>query len=696
MKTKSGAFVRDSWSQIRQNWWGVLVGGLLSVGAGILMLNNPAGQPLVRLSYDAFFPIRGILPTTNVVLLYVDEDSYKVLEQPYGRPWDRSIHAELLNRLTAEGAKAVVFDIVFGDTADPNDLRAIKQDEEFADAIEKSGKVVLAADLVYNESQKSWRTDPPCDLFYNAAKGNLGLTSFYADPDLTVRQYLLTKGKKGGQPPSEAWQAAEMIGATITKETPPGDFAFYMNYYGPGSMPGYSYYRALNRPLKDAYLDRLPDGTFKDKVVFVGAKYKTKIYEQRKDEYQTPFSSLPTLELYEQFVAGVEIHANAYLNLANGDWITGFNQTTRSRIILLAGVLFGCGLILCRPGPSLILALGSIAAIIVACYFMFKIQHYWFPWTVVAIAQIPVALLWSVGVNSIRLYVEKRLLEQSLAAYVSPKRVKQIVGRREILKPGAEKQMLTVLFSDIENFTVLSEGVDSDDLAKLMNRYFENAVTNCIFKTDGTVVKYIGDAIFSFWNAPEEQQDHQIRACEAALLLSSEAITFEKGGQQKRFRTRVGLHTGVANVGNFGSAARIDYTALGENINLASRMEGLNKYLGTSVLITGDTHSGIGEKLILRFCGKFILKGFEKAVEVYEIVCKPEDADASKAWREAFSAALKDFCKREFDAAERGFRCVLQLKPDDGPSKYYLKEIEEFRAHPLEADWDGEIELKEK
>src|SRR5205823_2106436 len=127
-----------------------------------------------------------------------------------------------------------------------------------------------------------------------------------------------------------------------------------------------------------------------------------------------------------------------------------------------------------------------------------------------------------------------------------------------------------------------------------------------------------------------------------------EAIIYTKAGVEKRYRTRVGLHTGVANVGYFGSSTRIDYTALGENINLASRMEGLNKYLNTSVLITGDTVSGISEKFVMRFCGKFILKGFEKAVEVYELVGMPDSAESSKAWRDAFAAALKQFQSGDF------------------------------------------------
>ena len=149
----------------------------------------------------------------------------------------------------------------------------------------------------------------------------------------------------------------------------------------------------------------------------------------------------------------------------------------------------------------------------------------------------------------------------------------------------------------------------------------------------------------------------------------------------KKLVTRIGLHTGVANVGNFGSDNRVDYTAIGENINLASRMEGLNKYLGTRVLITGDTHQGIGARLVTRYLGLFRLKGFEKAVEVYELIGRA--GTSRKNPRTCASASSKRralFVKKDFAGAEAAFRRVLEIEPNDGPAKFYLEQIEEFRS----------------
>jgi adenylate cyclase len=296
-------------------------------------------------------------------------------------------------------------------------------------------------------------------------------------------------------------------------------------------------------------------------------------------------------------------------------------------------------------------------------------------------------------VNSVQLYVEKQKVEQSLALYLSPKLVKQFAKDPTLLKPGARKQLLTILFSDIAGFTSISEGMDSDHLALAMNAYFQTAVQNCIFATDGTVVKYIGDAIFAFWNAPENQGDHSYRACEAALLFRDQPKQFMN---DKELITRIGLHTGVANVGNFGSMTRVDYTALGENINLASRMEGLNKYLGTRVLITEETQKVAGPRIVTRYLGLFRLKGFEKAVGVYELSGRIEQEAESRELRTRFARALAILATRDFDAAEAEFRCVLELSPHDGPAKFYLEQLAELRTENLPDDWKGEITLKDK
>jgi adenylate cyclase len=307
--------------------------------------------------------------------------------------------------------------------------------------------------------------------------------------------------------------------------------------------------------------------------------------------------------------------------------------------------------------------------------------------------QVAIALAWSVLFNSFQYYAQKRIMEHTLSLYLSPKLVGKFARNPKLLQPGAEKQVLTIVFTDIENFTTLSQDIDSDELAEFMNRYFQSVVARCIHPADGTVVKYIGDGIFSFWNAPEAQPDHAFRACEAALRMRElEEVKL----RDRPVRTRIGIHTGEANVGNFGSIERVDYTALGENVNLASRLEGLNKFVGTEALISAETHAAVGGRLVTRRIGFFTLKGFSKAVEVFEIVGRPEAAEKTKAWREAFEQALRNYEEGNFEFAAIGFRDVLESKPDDGPSKFYLQRLDDVSKQPIEGDWTGVTMLREK
>jgi adenylate cyclase len=140
----------------------------------------------------------------------------------------------------------------------------------------------------------------------------------------------------------------------------------------------------------------------------------------------------------------------------------------------------------------------------------------------------------------------------------------------------------------------------------------------------------------------------------------------------------------------------VDYTAIGENINLASRMEGLNKYMGTGVLLTAEVQGNVGDRFVTRSLGLFRLKGFERLVEVFELVGEADKAESTFPWRESFAKAIRAFQKRDFAATEAALHTTLELKPSDGPTHFYLERLAELRSHPPPSDWRGEIELKEK
>jgi adenylate cyclase len=655
--------------QLSKTWVAGVVGALLAILAGVAFHEFTFGSGLVNLSYDLLTLAKPQTVPTNVVLVLMDETSHQKLGQPLNALWNRALHAQLIDKLTAAGAKAIVFDIVFSDPS------SSAVDQKLARSLAQSKRVILAADYE-RISGAGKRFKMPVDLLRDAAAA-VGSDEVVPERDLIVRQH--TPGQPKEIISSLSWVTAQFAGAGAASNTNGEAIPRWIQYYAPANS-------LVSIKYEDA-LGNAPAGFFRDKVVFVGARILTRFAGERKDEYRTPFSSLKRTE---PFISGVEIQATAFLNLARGDWWERLPIQTERAIIIVLGVLIGFLVMQARPVSATALTMVIGVSLLSASYIAVHDKRIWFPWLIPA-AQLGLIWVLSVAVNSFRLYLERRLYEQTLALYLSPKLVKKFAQDERFRQPGAEKQLLTILFSDIANFTTISEGMDSDELARMMNRYFQKAVSECIHATDGTVVKYIGDAIFAFWNAPDQQHDHAVRACEAALRFRNQPAQQVNG--QPLF-TRIGLHTGVANVGNFGSTHRVDYTALGENINLASRMEGLNKYLGTQVLLTDATQAVIGETFATRFLGKFRLKGFEKTVGVYELLGGASDRTAP--WLKVFQGALDAFAQQDFTLAKMRFSEVLSLQPEDGPSIFYLHKLEELRLVPPAQTWTGEIELKEK
>jgi len=255
-------------------------------------------------------------------------------------------------------------------------------------------------------------------------------------------------------------------------------------------------------------------------------------------------------------------------------------------------------------------------------------------------------------------------------------------------------------------------------LVLVLNDYFQTALAS-IHKTDGTVVKFIGDAIFAIWNAPETQPDHQDLACKAVAQLHADLAKYNQllkekfeAGKTKmvfKFRTRIGLHSGKVFVGNFGSSQRFDYTAIGDGVNLSSRLEGLNKYVGTDVLMSGDFHAAIAGRYVTRHVGNFKPKGFIKHLPVYELIGLLELEAETRAWRESFADALAKFSASQFAEAAEGFKATSRRRNEhyqqthagapvieDGPSVFYLKQIEHFQEEPPPPGWAGQVEPEGK
>ena len=676
--------------------WGATVAFGLTALTGLGLLLFPIGNGVVRLSYDLPFALRSDVAVTNVAIIYLDEKSHEELRQPMTAPWDRSLHARLIDRLTAQGAKAIIFDILFTDaSANP------AADEQLANAIKRSGRVILASSFERRETTPgffgSWE-ETPYEPFRNAAVG-WGNANLTVDPDYGIRRFYPTLQNIAGAA-SVPWMpgaTARFVGAPEKATQSDLSESRWFNYYGPpGSIPSESYFKALEP-------EDVVSGFYKDKIVFIGGQMSADFSGKGKDEFLTPYAFWG-----KGFAPGVEIHATAAANLLRGDWLVRFPAFLELGLVLLVAGAAGFGLIRTQPLTAVLVTLLAAIVIAMAAHYLAWHHNLWFAWLII-VCELGVALLCSVIYNSLRLFVEKKLLEQSLSVHLSPALVKRVLSDPALRRRGGVKQEVSLLFTDIENFSRMSENMHPDDLVNLLNRYFEAAL-QCIHETDGTVMDLVGDAIFAIWNAPVEQSDHRERACRAAILLRERLAGFEDAQYGFPLRTRVGLHTGSVCVGNIGSEQRFDYAAVGENTNLGSRLEGLNKHFGTDVLATREIQRVMEDKLTSRCIGHIQVKGFARAVEVYELLGPLERTEATRAWREMFANSMAHFRKREFDAAEAAFRKTIELRSqaegavtvtgsrpaEDGPSLFYLKQIAELRDAPPPAEWIGEVSMKEK
>ena len=619
------------------------------------------------------FMARSEVPKQDIIIIDLDEESYRELKQS-PKEFDRSLHAHLIQKLKKDGAKLIVMDILF---IDPKSSSA-DADRELAQAMREHGKVVLAGQ--YEDDQrllKTKTTSPPIDPFRDACAG-WGLATVDSDTDFEPRRHK----EDSDRIPSLAWKSAEVMGAEVTSQPVNRMKERWLNYYSVEPFKLVSYLDALQNE---------PPGFFRDKIVFVGSGGVVAGYGgDLKEQFRSPWTWWKG-----RYYDGVELHAITFCNLVQKDWLWRLPYQVEIWVLLIAGAALGYGLCLFRPLAATGLACAFALLATVVSFVLFARFNLWFPWLVFVAVQEPVALAWSWLFYSIKSYTQTKILETSLALYLSPHQVRHIQKQPELLKPGGLQQTVSILFSDIANFSGISEGMDPNALVKLLNVYYEIAI-GCVHETEGTVMKLIGDSIFAIWNAPQEQPDHQERACRAALLLNEKLIQFDAARAPLQLRTRIGLHTGIVCVGNIGSSARFDYTAIGESVNIASRLEGLNKQLGTNILATREIQKSLGDRMITRLVGHFRFKGFEKTVEIYELIATVEPARLSQPWRESFEKALSDFQRKKFDDAAKGFQETLALRPEDGPARYYLAKITELQSEKLSVEWKGEIDLQEK
>jgi adenylate cyclase len=651
-------------------------GSAVAIAAGLACLHYSFGEPLARLSYDLPFLWRATLDTHEITLVYLDDDSAKQLNQPLDDVWNRGLHTQLLNRLTNDKARLAFYDVVFDAPS-----RDAASDDALAESIRRHGRVVLggALEIVQPTNGVSQeRVLPPIKPLRKAAAG-WGLLAFRpVDADYGVRQLFTGTSNI----PSATWKAAEILGAPVTQVPRETSSQRWINYYGgPNTFSAVNFAQALA-------VDGVPPDYFKDRIVFIGGRSNVvSAIEQKRDEFATPYS-----RSNHQFSTGLEIHATVLLNLLRGEWLTRESLPSETWFIICVGLLAG-GLGLYRPLPATAIAIVASVMITVLAWWFVWHDRTWFNWAVASWIEMPLGLVWSVGAQYLIEWRRRKKLRSAFSFYLSSHMADQIANSDFDLKPGGKMVEATIMFTDLENFTTIAEGLSPEEVSRTLIAYFEQT-TECILRYNGTIVDYFGDAVMAGWGAPIDDPEHTMHAVEAACDLRALADLDVHG---QKLRTRVGLNTGKVLAGNLGSSYRFDYTMIGDTTNFASRLEGLNKHLRTQVLVSDAVKKQVGDKFITRRVGEFRLAGKTQSVVIHELICRGTDSIGENAWIEGFEAALKAFRAAEFEQARLLMQRTQKARGGfDGPAEFYLKKIDDLQTNGQQENWTGVISFAEK
>ncbi len=722
----------------RRLGWGLGLFGL------ILALLPVAGDLEQRFGLQWLFALRGRQTApSDVVILAINSETTDALNLPE-KPaqWSRALHTQAVNNLREAGASAVVFDLFFEES------RA--EDADFATAIQRSNNVILAKKLVAQSEAQQAATS----ALHGAATFNSnfvlprepvrvdGYWTFKADEGAVatmpvaalqvvartllpqLRELLIglepalgadlqasSSGNMSGaqiamftatlrknfdaQPGLLAralnsldrksqWPAKEKRILRALLQTLAGDATRFLNFYGPpATIKTIPYHRVTGG--QNAIAD---PAIFKEKVVFIGylpANWRD--YEAIRDDYHTVYSQADGLRL-----SGVEIAATAYANLLDGSDLKPLSIPRQMALFGLWGALAGtfAGLLSVRRA-AILLGIASLVYLVWARY-VFTNDQVWLPLIV------PLAILSPLAFIAAALFkyrFAKRQREQviDLAKQFVPA---EVLSRSlvDAAPAGPETQLAygVCLATDIKNYTHLSETMVPQALAKLMNDYF-SLLNRLIEKHGGTIADMRGDALLALWAKTETSADLRRQACHAALAMRDAIDEFNRSLDRPKLETRIGLHAGEVAVGTLGArGGHLEFRAVGDIVNTASRVEGLNKVLNTTLLATADVVENVGD-LFVRPVGRFQLAGKSRPLNLVELI--GDIGDAKENFTE-FAAALENFRAGKLIEAAARFNQLSQRWPNDGPTQFFVATCSERMAVRNDVPWDPTIAIAQK
>lgn len=694
---------------------------LFAVAASLLSLSLYALHPqllesLDQRSRDLVFKLREApAPSSEVVVVAVDEKSIKT----FGRwPWPRDLQAELISRLKIQGAGVIALDIIYLQPESEH------MDQFMETALARPGPPVIGGYFFRNDQSRAINTG--AEVYLKKQKIGIMQAGAEAKTD-TIPAFSQVEH-------NQAALARHMQGLGFFNFIPLGDglvrdvpmvLQYDKNYYPSLSLmalskylqesialgldeEGVSYLRVGKKQIAvDEYArlslnfyngqHRIPiisaldviqgtvgSGELAGKIVFVGVT-------------ELGLSDLRATPVDPRF-PGVAVHATAVSNVLQSFYLYQDKRTVLIDVLLMALVPLIMVIAIAQARKPILMLLGFASALTIVWlvfYWCVAVQG-------LLISFIYPALAIVIGYMMFQSYYvlvaqrHTRFLRNAFSTYVSPDLVDRIITTPEQLALSGEKRVISVLFSDIRGFTTLSESLEPEKLTRILNEYLA-PMTDIVMSNQGTLDKYIGDAIMCLFNAPLDVKNHEHKAATAARQMLQTLSILNQEFMEKyqlKLEIGIGIHTGAAVVGNLGSPQRFDYTAIGDTVNLASRLEGRTKAYGVRCIISDVTYAALKDVMPCRHLDRIRVKGKTQPVDIYELLADDQEHAEDKI--KSFHQALEYYFEGNFSAALRSFEEFLVDYPGDGPARVFQQRCQDFLNTVPAENWDGVYIAREK
>ena len=461
----------------------------------------------------------------------------------------------------------------------------------------------------------------------------------------------------------------------------------YLNLYGPpGTIPTIPYYRVLE---KNSSSLRVPEQIdLNGKVIFIGLSEQLR--PEEKDGFHTVFSQPTGLD-----ISGVEIAASAFANLLEDMPVEPLSLGWQLATVIFWGVLIT---VVSFAAPTFIAASGVTGLsllYVIFIHFPFKHSGVWYPIIIPVFFQAPIAFLGTVFWKYYQANKERQNIRTAFEYYLPDNIVNQLA--KDMSNIGSSSRVVygTCLLTDAHQYTALSETMDPEELSSFMNQYY-GVIFKPIRRNSGIVSDVKGDSILAIWATAHPEATARNLACTAALGITRAVEQFNRLFEARQLPIRIGIHSGYFSLGNVGALDHYEYRPMGDIVNTASRMEGLNKHLGTQIIVSEEVLDQL-DGFFFRRLGKFILAGKTKPVEVCELISRLEEFDEKQRnFYRLFNQGLAAYQRRSWEEAIDLFNIVMQIKDSDGPSQFYLALSERHREEPPATGWDGTVYLNKK